>query len=157
MTHIQNLDPFDALREELKSYRHCFSVNEVNEITLLSIEDVMRLPKDILTIKKWWWLQSPSLAHNLAAYVYSDGNVNELGNFVNYDDNGVRPVFRINNLKLPFGEKVYAEKTQCTVIGEGLLLSDSIVCRHRFDIGSNDWKTSELKRFIESEEFKNLL
>lgn len=114
------------------------------------------MPEDILLLDNWWWLRSPSNYQGYAAGVTYGGSVE--GYSVSCDSVGVRPAFRINNLKLLFGEKVYISKTLCTVIGEGLLLSDKIICQHNFDGKfKNDWETSELKRFIESDYFKNLL
>lgn len=54
---------------------------------------------------------------------------------------------------LSLAKKVYVGKLLCTVIDKDLVLADECVCYHRFNSRSNDWNTSELKAFIESEEF----
>ncbi len=43
-----------------------------------------------------WWLRSPGRDSNNAADVDIDGSVHGYGNYVNYDDDAVRPAFRIN-------------------------------------------------------------
>ena len=44
----------------------------------------------------WWWLRSPGEIQNFAAYVDRDGDVSELGNFVNYATGAVRPALWID-------------------------------------------------------------
>ena len=44
----------------------------------------------------WWWLRSPGNNQGIAAYVYDDGDVYELGYFVNNDNDAVRPALWID-------------------------------------------------------------
>ena len=44
----------------------------------------------------WWWLRSPGINQNIAADVYSNGEVYEHGYSVNNDANAVRPALWIN-------------------------------------------------------------
>ena len=44
----------------------------------------------------WWWLRSPGVGQGCAAYVDSVGDVNEYGNYVDYDDDAVRPALWID-------------------------------------------------------------
>lgn len=44
----------------------------------------------------WWWLRSPGWFQDLAAYVDSVGDVDELGDFVDNDNNAVRPALWID-------------------------------------------------------------
>ncbi len=44
----------------------------------------------------WWWLRSPGGSQNSAASVNRDGDVSELGSFVNIDIGAVRPALWIN-------------------------------------------------------------
>lgn len=135
-----------------------FDINEVKEVTLLSIEEAKRVPKKSLrACGDWWWLQSPSDCQNIAVFVYSNGDINKDGNCVNNERCTVRPAFRINNLKSKIGDKIMVGKTWCTVIKKDFALADYPICQHIFDLKSNDWETSELKAFIESDEFKAMI
>jgi len=44
----------------------------------------------------WWWLRSPGYGQDRAASVFSDGDVDEYGDNVNYDDGAVRPALWID-------------------------------------------------------------
>lgn len=130
-----------------------FEKADIKQITLLTVEQAKKLPRDILDCGGWWWLRSPGIYQNFAALVYCGGGVLECGDRVDSDSYAVRPAFEIANLNFEFGEKVYVGKLPCTVIDKNLVLADECICNHRFDSKSNDWETSELKTFIESEEF----
>lgn len=135
-----------------------FDISEINEITLLSIEEAGKVPVSILACGEWWWLRSPGYYQYDATYVYIGGGVYELGDYVYSDNIAVRPAFRINNLESEIGGKIMVGKTWCTVVDEGLALADCIIGgSHRFDKESNNWETSELKAFIESDEFKAMI
>ena len=43
----------------------------------------------------WWWMRSPALYQNRAAYINHDGKISEEGDYVNYGDNAVRPAMWI--------------------------------------------------------------
>lgn len=132
-----------------------FNPKEV-QITLLTLEQAEKLPEEILSCGDCWWLRSPGYNQDDAAYVGTGGGVYESGDFVNYDHFAVRPAFEIANLNSEFGKRVYVGKLLCTVIDKDLVLADKAVCCYRFDIVSNDWETSELKAFIESDELVEL-
>lgn len=134
-----------------------FDINEVDEITLLTVEQAKEIPNYILACGDWWWLRSSNCCQYDAAVVYDGGDVKDGGDRVFDDYSTVRPVFRINNLDSFLGDCVYINKTRCTVIDKNLALADYPICEHRFDLESNDWKTSELKKFINSKEFISLL
>lgn len=134
-----------------------FDISEVDEATLLSVEEARKLQKSIRACGNWWWLRSPGYFHDSAAIVCDDGDVGVHGDFVGNGDSAVRPAFRLNNINSKIGGKVMIGKTQCTVIDNNLLLADCPVCKHRFDEKSNIWESSELKEFINSEEFKKMI
>lgn len=134
-----------------------FDISEVNEITLLSIEEAQKAPKAFRACGEWWWLRSPGYYQFSVANVNRDGDVYEHGLNVRNDIYAVRPAFRINNLKSKIGDKIMVGKTWCTVIDGGLVLADYPICEHRFDGKSINWETSELKAFIESNEFKAMI
>ena len=145
------------------------SFDKVKETTLLTKEQVERLPLELLACGRWWWLRSPGSYQYDAAIVRSDGSVNHYGNYVNYDDVCVRPAFVIPGLDSKIYDKVqlggyrytlngdYIGGCVCTVVDKDLLLADDVVCRHHFDAESNNWDKSELKAFIEGDGFKSLI
>lgn len=137
---------------EIKQY----DINEVDEITLLSTEEAKLLPKHILTLGDWWWLRSPGCHQERAIYVSGGGDVSWLGCYVD-DYNAVRPAFRIKNLNSKKRDKIMIGNTWCTVIGVDLALADCSICAHRFDEKSNAWETSELRKLINSDEFKAMI
>lgn len=134
-----------------------FEINEINKITLLSIEEAKKIPKPFRACHKQWWLQSPGICPFCVVYVNDMGDVMECGDFVFDIHFVVRPAFKINNLKSEIGDKIMVGKTWCTVIDENLVLADYPICEHKFDEKSNDWENSELKAFMNSEEFISLL
>lgn len=134
-----------------------FDINEVDEITLLSIEETNSIDKKILDCGEWWWLRSPGYYPLNAAIVYQDGSIYEFGYYACIDFINVRPAFKINTLESKIGESVRIGKTWCTVVNTDLVLADCPICKHEFDSKSNEWETSELKKFINSEEFISLL
>ena len=141
-------------KKEIDSY----SVNEISEIALLSIEEWQKTEK-IESVPRFtgrWWLRSPCNYARYIYFVYFGGGVG--GDYGTYSaDNGVRPAFRIPNLESEIGSKIFVENTLCTVIDTDYALSDTVICLHRFDKKSNNYETSELKAFINSEEFKKML
>lgn len=134
-----------------------FEVNEVNEITLLSIEEADKIPKSFRACGDWWWVRSPGFYQNLAISVRVDGDVYEIDHDVIVVSLAVRPAFRISNLESEIGDPVRIGKTWCTVVDKDLVLANHPICSHRFDKKSNNWETSELKAFIESDEFKAMI
>ena len=138
---------------------HKVNINNVSEITLLS-EEEWEKAKEIKSVPKytsWWWLRSHGNYSNSAMDVYGNGDINYSGAYVGDTDDCVRPAFKIPNLKLEIGSKVFVENTLCTVIDDDFVLSDKTVCRHRFDSKSNDYETSEIKQFINSYQFERML
>lgn len=141
--------------EELKIKK--FNISEVDEITLLSIEEAKKLPDHILCCGDKWWLRSPGYYQYTAINVLNGGDVRETGSTVGDVNIHVRPAFRISNLESENGEPLKIGKTWCIVIDKGLVLADYPVCKHRFDSKSNDWETSELRAFINSDKFKAMI
>lgn len=130
-----------------------FKKKDIEQITLLTIEQAEEIPMKILACGGRWWLRTAGYYRDYVTYVGSDGVIYEFG-YDAYDDySAVRPIFKINNLNAEFGNKVFVEKRLCTVIDKDLVLVDKCVCNHRFDLFSNNWENSELKTFLESERF----
>lgn len=131
-----------------------FEREDIEQITLLTIEQAEKLPVDILRSDEPWWLRSPGYTRGDAAFVEGD-EASEIGYSVDFDYHAVRPAFKITNSNFKVGEKVYIESVTCTAIKGELVLTDECICFHRFDTESNNWENSELKKFIESDYFWN--
>ena len=139
----------------------------VKGITLLSIEEHRKYKPIIPLIEDWWWLRSPGYYQNYVAFVDIFGDVCEYGNGV-YIDNAVRPALKLNleisdtlfwykpekliGTKIEYGN--YRWTVLDTSLGELYVLCDSIIARRRFDPESNNWATSELKQWLETEGLK---
>ena len=133
-----------------------YKLEDVSEITLLTVDEARKLSQYIRACGCWWWLRSPGYYQNYAAYVYYIGDVYEYGTNVNTDNGAVRPAFKISNLKSS-NRKVLVENLWCTVVDTDLVIADMPICKHRFDANFNDWDKSELKAYINSDEFKRLI
>ena len=134
----------------------------VEEVFLLSVEEwnniVSSVPNIPVELDNFWWLRSPGHTDYCAAYVGGIGYVDFFGRRVDLEF-GVRPAFRISHLSgFKPGDKItVSTKTVCTVICNDTALADSIVCKHRFDPKSNNYNNSEIKAYINFDEFKNML
>lgn len=135
---------------------------DVELITLLSREEwekaVSEVPNIPINTGGWWWLRSPGYYSDSVCYVNYDGYVYDYYYYYTYITYiGVRPAFYIPHLSsngCKPGDKItVGTKTVCTVISDDIALADNIVCKHRFDRSSNDWNASEIKKFINSDEF----
>ena len=136
-----------------------YELSDIDEVFLLSAEEWERARK-IEAVQKytgWWWLRWPGDYLSYAAYVRNDGSVFYIGSSVDCVDGAVRPAFKIRNLKSKTGDKVFVNNTLCTVTGTDVVFPDSVVCLHRFDPNANDYEKSEIKAFINSDEFKRML
>lgn len=130
-----------------------FEREDIEQITLLTIEQAEKVPKNVLARNDWWWLRTAGQHPNFAAFVDEDGDIYEEGFIVYHAYNGVRPAFRITGVSLDFNELVYIGKLPCTAIDKDLVLANELICDHRFGRETNDWETSEIKAFIESSSF----
>lgn len=107
---------------------------DVQEITLLSVEEAKALSRDQLNLGSWWWLRSPGF-YEYAAYVDFAGEVSDYGHSVVSSNIGVRPALRISNLKssnLNSGDKISVGGETWTIISKDLALCDCIVGRTFF-------------------------
>lgn len=128
----------------------------VNEITLLSIEECERYKSLIPRIDASWWLRSPGDNSRLAAYVFGSGAVDVYGRIVDFENICIRPALRLNmsdSAKLQPGNKVQLFDLEWTVLDVAedqiYVLADDIISKHIFDTKSNVWETSELKAWLE--------
>lgn len=154
---------YKEIEEDKNKISNVFNINEVSEVLLLSEKEwhqARKIPGVPAVQPRWWWLRSPGYFDKVVTYVGGDGYVRIFGLNVN-DEFGVRPAFHIPLLSQTAykpGDKItVGTKTRCTVIEKDVILADNIICRHRFDPDNNDWETSELKAFINSENFFKML
>ena len=133
-------------------------------IFLLSEEEYEKYKDKIPKIGCWWWLRSPSMDSGRAVNVNYVGSLSVLG----YDvacDGAVRPALRTSNLKL--GKEFKSTKPPVFVMDEqrsvwllvfngvtwvqiddGLYISELPIDFRRFDEKSNNYETSEVRKFL---------
>lgn len=130
-------------------------VPEITGITLLAAEEARALPGDIRSIGKSWWLRSPGYYDYYAEFVYSDGLVCQIGDFVHFE-HGVRPalVFNPESSNLSEGDHFEAAGHTWTVIAKNKALCDGIIgkCAFRANyrtVNANNFETSDIKKFLD--------
>lgn len=103
----------------------------------------------------FWWLRSTGRYFNLAMNVDDGGGIVDVGNCINLSNIMVRPALHLNPLYLQKLKKnweglvKFAEQKWLVLDEEkGLLLSKKVVCRHRFDLECNEYKDSEIRKFL---------
>ena len=133
--------------------------SDIREITLLSLEDYERNHYIIPTSDNWWWLKSGSPFRRNVAYVFIDGDAYAQGYKVTSCAD-IRPLIYIDNEKskdLVPGSVVKIGKYTATVLSDRSCLIDYGVCRRRFDSDYNDYERSEIKKYLQTDEFMNML
>lgn len=124
---------------------------DIQDITLLTVEEAKVLPVNIRKCDEYWWLRSPGNDDSFAAFVDDDGgNVDDDGGNVGYAL-GVRPVLKISNLTqydFQVGNKVNVLNHTWTVVSENLILCDNIVGRSPF---RKDWSASDANDYAKSD------
>lgn len=91
-----------------------YTLGEISEITLLSIEE-WEEAREISSVPKyisWWWLRSPGDRFDRAASVDTDGDIYHSGDYVFDASACIRPAFKIPNLKSKIGSKIFVQNTQ---------------------------------------------
>ena len=129
---------------------------EIDEITLLSLEEYETYQNAIPKIAAWWWLRSPnaSIVAN-APDVDNDGLIHTIS--VTSDD-GIRPALRIKNpesFDIGIGDKFRLAGDMWTMIGDGLALCDDVVgnCAFRKNWKAQDaniYEKSDIKKWLEN-------
>ena len=133
------------------------TLDDVAEITLLSIEEWKRVVKieSVPRFTAFWWLRSPGDDSSSTCGVDNTGDIYSF--WIIFSFLGIRPAFKISHLNAEIGEKIFVCNTLCTVIDKNYVLSDRVICLHQFDKKTNVYENSEIKRFIDSDEFKEML
>ena len=130
----------------------------IDEITLLSVEEYERCNEHIPAVNDWWWLRSPGLDSNRAAYVHIAAFVDYYGFNVDFDCYAVRPVvvLRLNpeSPNLQIGDKLDFAGYTWTMIDANMALCDSAVGQTCFRKDSdapdaNVYEKSDVKKWLE--------
>ena len=146
--------PKEALNEgleNLKYFEDYLKAEEFDEIFLLSAEEYEKYKPNIPYIRCWWWMRSPGYNSDCAALVNYDGSVCNSGNYVNINSDAVRPALRISNLEssnLTVGDRFVKYDFPWIKIDDNLAIAEVPIAFHRFDEKSNDYKTSEIRKFL---------
>lgn len=124
---------------------------EIEEITLLSIEEYEKYLTNIKPLNTWWWLRSPGF------YVCDDIYFNYGAKFVNHPDGAVRPALRLNpdSHHLQIGDVFEYENKRWTMIADSLALCDEAFCNmaYRKDWqakDANDYNASDVKMYLDN-------
>ncbi len=123
----------------------------ITGITLLDKIEYKKARMNVPKHDKWWWLRTGAFASKYVTNVGSDCSFHD--SIVCNHDGGVRPalIFSPSSSLLHTGDKVYLWDYIWTVINEdGMMLCDSILDERRFDAESNDYETSEIKKYLEN-------
>ena len=130
------------------------------QITLLTSEEYEQY-KDIIPLidSDWWWLKD---AYPRSSYVLHCVNHEGSGDITGCGGNGgVRPALHINltNQKsLNLGDHIRIGSKSFTVLSweneELFALCDECIAIRRFASLNNDWESSELKQWLETEGIK---
>lgn len=120
-------------------------------IFLLSKEEYEKYRDRIPKLGWFWWLKSSGYGSYNAMYVGSDGYVSDIGVSVGNDNVLVRPALRISNLK-SFNSggknKIVFNGVTWVKIDENLYISELPIDFRRFDEESNNYETSEVRKFL---------
>ena len=126
---------------------------QIKSATILSTDEVLKLPVAIRRTGYWWWLRSPDSrdAHYVAA-VMSDGHISPFCFHVSADY-GVRPAFVVSNLEdfnCVIGDTITIKSKRYVVIDTNKILYNDEPVRCQFNgKNSNDYETSDLKQFVD--------
>lgn len=136
----------EELKEEFQNSLEPEVGYKDDKLFLLSTEEYEKY-KDIIPNFCWWWLRSPGDNCNSAACVDFGGLVFCDGLFVLNDCCCVRPALKINH-SLEIGEKLYALGCAWIVIDTNLAICETAIAMRGFDKKSNDYETSEIRKFL---------
>lgn len=167
MTKEQALDKIKELEEYIKELDMPKFGYKDDDIFLLSKEEYKKVRVDIPKYDCCrWWLRSPGDGVNFAALVGSDGYVNSDGSDVYRAELAIRPVVRINNYNYPFNfvsdletGKHYIRLKNDLIMPLTLIYNKEekykyyifdipLPLTQRFDRDSNDYETSEIRRYL---------
>lgn len=125
--------------------------------TLLSINEVEKVPLKLRVYDEWWWLRSPGHYQDCASTVRDVGSPYFVGYFVCSDDVCVRPALKISNLGssgLEIGDVFVFGGKEFEIISEDIAFCLSDIGNHcfRYDFradNANDYEASDVKRYVD--------
>ena len=125
--------------------------------TLLSIEEVEKLPLELRKYGNCWWLRSPGDRYSFAAYAYCGGSVNYRGSYVDYNSYAVRPALQIKNLNssnLQIGDKFVFGEKEFEIISDSFAFCVTDIGRYCFKEDwkakdANDYEKSDVKKYVD--------
>ena len=139
---------------------------EDDEMFLLSTHEYEQYKESIPHINAYWWLRSPGYYSNYAAYVINVGSVNFYGLGVDYVFDCVRPALKFKSTsyflkrnetgtwtEAKIGDRIIAYNFPWIIIDKDLAIAEVPIAFRRFDDKSNDYETSEIRKFLK--EWKN--
>lgn len=124
-------------------------------IFLLSAGEYKKHKDRIPHINCWWWLRTSSVLCSHATCVDYGGYVCYTGNSVIDFSGAVRPALRISNLEFNVRREIrYYENyivfngVTWTKIDDDLYIAEVPIAFRRFDEKSNDYESSEVRKFL---------
>jgi len=132
--------------------------NDIEGITLLSVEEAKKFPIEILFSDRNWWLQSIGCTPIEAAVVFCDDGLVDISSRGVYDDDyNVRPalIFIPNSSNLGSGDIVEVFGKRWYYNGDAMaLLMDEPLTRMAFRKdwrveGANNYEKSDIKKYLE--------
>ena len=125
---------------------------DILDITLLSIKEAKKLPREMREAECSWWLRSPGNIAYKAAFVYG-GIVDGNGHYV-ANDFGVRPVLKLKSSPFKKGNSFSYKGYQWDMITDNTALCQSIVGKSPFRkdwraADANNYEASDIKKWLE--------
>lgn len=116
-------------------------------IYLLSEKEYWKYKKNITNINWFWWLSSKVVEENNALVVCSNGSTTY--SFVDDKTVGIRPVLNLNEAEIEVSGDLFV---YCGVtwmkIAEELAISELPIGFQMFDLESNNYETSEVRKWL---------
>lgn len=156
---INNKGVFDLQSKITDQYSNISSsMIDIEEVTLLSIEEYEESRENIPLLNEDWWLRSSGYGSNSAVIVDYCSCVNLSGSIVDINYYVVRPVLRISNLEsLNLREKDTFRLAghDWTVISGELAICNDHIGNHIFredwrSEDANDYKRSDVKKYLDT-------
>lgn len=153
-TFAENIIKFTpTVIEADKAEKKEIKESDILEVTLLSIEEAIKIPKEIQKAECSWWLRSPGISDRLVAFVFGDyGYVYAFGSNIGLEL-GVRPALKLKSSHLKSGDSFSYRGYDWDMITDDMALCKTIVgeCAFREDCGAadaNEYESSDIKKWL---------
>ena len=150
MTKEEAVQKIKELEEYIKNINQSVGYGD-DEIFLLSSEEYDRYKQNIPKIAILWWLRTPGGNQKTASTVYGNGSIYYSGDYVYYDCGAIRPALKIFDKAfkdIEVGNRYIKYDFPWIKVDENLAIAELPIGFCRFDIESNDYKTSEIRKYI---------